>query len=69
LTLGALVLFVKKKDGTKPLDYDYKQLNRVTMKIKYPLPRMDDLFDKFKGAKMFLKIDIRLQYYQLRINE
>jgi len=39
------------------------------MKIKYPLPRMDDLFDKFKGAKKFLKIDIRLQYYQLRINE
>jgi hypothetical protein len=39
------------------------------MKIKYPLPRMDDLFDKFKGANKFLKIDIRLQYYQLRINE
>jgi hypothetical protein len=53
---GALVLFVKKKDGTFRLCIDYHQLNKVTVKKKYPLPRIDDLFDQLKGARVFSKI-------------
>ena len=56
---GALVLFVKKKDGTSRLCIDFRQLNKVTIKNKYPLSRIDDLFDQLKGAEIFLKIDIR----------
>jgi hypothetical protein len=67
--LGALVLFVKKKDGTLRLCIDYRQLNKVTVKNKYPLPRIDDLFDQLKGAKVFSKIDLSTGYYQLRIKE
>lgn len=66
---GALILFVKKKDGTFQLCSNYKQLNRVTVKNKYLLPQIDDLFDQLKGAKVFLKIDLRTWYYQLRIKE
>jgi hypothetical protein len=50
---------VKKKDGTLRLCIDFWQLNKVTIKNKYPLPRIDDLFDHLKGAKIFLKIDLR----------
>ncbi|WMV30002.1 hypothetical protein MTR67_023387 [Solanum verrucosum] len=57
---GATVLFVKKKDGTLRLCIDYRQLNRITIKNKYPLPRNDDLFDQLKGAKVLSKIDLRL---------
>jgi hypothetical protein len=63
------VLFVKKKDGTFRLCIDYRQLNKVMVKNKYPLPRIDDLFDQLKGARVFLKIDLRLGYHQLRIRE
>jgi hypothetical protein len=55
---GAPVLFVKKKDGTLRLCIDFQQLNKVTVKNKYPLPRIDDLLDQLKDAKIFLKIDL-----------
>jgi hypothetical protein len=60
---------VKKKDRILRLCIDYRQLNRVTVKNKYPLPQIDDLFDQLKGAKVFSKIDLRSEYYQLRIKE
>ena len=62
---GAPVLFVKKKDGSMRLCVDYRALNEVTIKNKYPLPRIDDLFDQLKGAKYFSKIG----YFQLKIRE
>ena len=52
------MLFVKKKDGTLRLCVDYRQLNKMTMKNKYPLPRIDDLFDQLKGVSVFSKIDL-----------
>lgn len=55
---GALVLFVKKKDESLKLCIDYRQLNKVTMKNKYPLPRIDDLFDQLQGTQCFSKIDL-----------
>ena len=55
---GALVLFVKKKDSTLRLCVDYSKLNKMTVKNKYLLPRIDDLFDQLKGASVFLKIDL-----------
>ena len=66
---GALMLFIKKKDGTLRLCVDYKQLNKMTVKNKYPLPMIDDLFDQLKGASVFLKIDLRSGYHQLRIKD
>jgi len=66
---GAQVLFVKTKDGTLRLCNDYHQLNKVTMKNKYPLPWINDLFDQLKGARVFSKIDLRAGYHQLRIKE
>jgi hypothetical protein len=66
---GAPVLFVKKKDGTFCLCIDYRQLNKVIVKNMYPLPRIDDLFDQLKGARVFSKIDLRSGYHQLRIKE
>jgi hypothetical protein len=67
--LGALVLFVRKKYGTLILCIDFRQLNKVTVKNKYPLPRIDDLFDQLKDAKIFSKIDLRSGYHQVRIKE
>jgi hypothetical protein len=64
---GAPVLFLKEKDGTLRLCIDYKQLNKVTIKNKYPLPRIDDLFDQLGGASIFSKINLRSRYHQVRI--
>jgi hypothetical protein len=61
------VLFVEKKDGTRRMCIDYLALNEVTIKNKYPLSRIEDLFDQLRGANMFSKIDLRSGYYQLRI--
>ena len=59
---GVPVLFVKTKDGTLRLCVDYRQLNKVTIRNKYPLPRIDDLFDQLQGARVFSKIDLRSGY-------
>jgi hypothetical protein len=66
---GAPVLFVEKKDGTQRMCVDYRSLNEVTIKNKYPLPRIEDLFDQMKGASIFSKIDLRSGYHQLKIRE
>ena len=66
---GAPVLFVKKKYDTLRLYIDYRKLKRVTVKNKYPLPRIDDLFDQLKGARYFSKTDLRTGYHQLRVRE
>ena len=63
------MLFVKKKDGTLRLCIDYRQLNKVTIRNKYPLPRIDDLFDQLRGASVFSKIDLRSGYHQLKVKE
>ena len=60
---------MKKKDGTLRLCIDYRQLNKVTVKNKYPLPRIDDLFDQMRGAKVFSNIDFRFGYHQVRIKD
>jgi hypothetical protein len=61
------VIFVPKKDDTQRLCMDYRALNEVTVKNKYPLPRIDDLFDQLCGACVFSKIDLRSGYHQLKI--
>jgi hypothetical protein len=64
---GAPIIFVPKKDGTQRMCVDYRSLNEVTIKNKYPLPWIDDLFDQLKGACVFSKIDLRSRYHQLKI--
>jgi hypothetical protein len=66
---GAPVLFVEKKDGTQRMCVDYRSLNEVTIKNKYPLSRIEDLFDQMKGASVFSKIDLRSGYHQMKIWE
>ena len=66
---GASILFAKKKDKTLRLCIDYRQLNRVTIKNRYPLPRIDDLFDQLKGVRVYSKIDLNFGYHQLRVRE
>jgi hypothetical protein len=66
---GASVLFVEKKDGTKRMCVNYRSLNEVTIKNKYPLPWIEDLFHQMKGASSFSNIDLRSGYPQLKIRE
>ncbi|GJR85541.1 putative reverse transcriptase domain-containing protein [Tanacetum coccineum] len=66
---GASVLFVKKKDGSMRKCIDYHKLNKLTVKNRYPLPRIDDLFDQLQGAHYFSKINLRSGYHQLRVHE
>ncbi|GKE56119.1 putative reverse transcriptase domain-containing protein, partial [Tanacetum coccineum] len=66
---GAPVLFVKKKDGSFRMCNDYRELNKLTIKNRYPLPKIDDLFDQLQGSEFFSKIDLRSGYHQLRVHE
>src|SRR3954464_10040128 len=62
------ILFVNKKDGGNSLCTDYRNLNDVTIKNKYPFPKIEDLFDQLTGAKVFSKIDLKTGYHQLNIH-
>ncbi|GJT68561.1 putative reverse transcriptase domain-containing protein [Tanacetum coccineum] len=66
---GAPVLFVKKKDGPFQMCIDYRELNKLTVKNRYPLPRIDDLFDQLRGSSVYSKIDLRSGYHQLQVRE
>jgi hypothetical protein len=66
---GSPVLFVDKRDGTIRLCVDYRKLNEVTIKNKYPLPKIEDVFDQLNGARVFSKIDLRAGYHQLKVRE
>ncbi|GJX44817.1 putative reverse transcriptase domain-containing protein, partial [Tanacetum coccineum] len=66
---GAPVLFVKKKDGSFRMCIDYRELNKLNVKNRYPLPTIDDLFDQLQGSQFFSKIDLRSGYHQLRVHE
>ena len=66
---GAPVLFTKKKDKTLRLCIDNQQLKRVTIKNRYPMPRIDGLFDQLRGARVYSKIDLRTRYHQLRVRD
>ena len=66
---GAPVLFIKKKDRSMRMCIDYRQLNKLTIKNKYPLPRINDLFDQLRRASVFSKIDLHSGYHQLRVKK
>jgi hypothetical protein len=65
----ALVLFVKKKDKSMRMCIDYQELNKVTIKNQYPLPRIDDLLDQLQGARVFSKVNLCSSYHQVRVKE
>jgi hypothetical protein len=67
--LGASVLFVKKKDGSMRMCIDYRELNKVMIKNRYPLPRIDDLLDQLQGVRVFFKVDLHSGYHQVRVKE
>nr|GEY07170.1 putative reverse transcriptase domain-containing protein [Tanacetum cinerariifolium] len=67
--VGAPVLFVKKRDGSFRMCIDYRELNKLTVKNCYPLPRIDDPFDQLQGSSIYSKIDLRSGYHQLRVRE
>lgn len=64
---GAPIILVRKKDGCTWLCIEYHQLNKVTIKNKYPFSLIDDLLDQFEGARVFLKIDLRSGYHQIQV--
>ena len=64
---GCIAIFVKNKDGTLRMCVDYRPLNAVTIKNKYPLPRINTLFDQLAGVKVFSKIDLRSRYHKIKI--
>ncbi|GJV88308.1 putative reverse transcriptase domain-containing protein [Tanacetum coccineum] len=66
---GAPIVFVKKKDGSFRMCIDYRELNKLTIKNHYPLPRIDDLFDQLQGSSVYSKIDLRSGYHQLRVKD
>nr|GEW05245.1 putative reverse transcriptase domain-containing protein [Tanacetum cinerariifolium] len=66
---GAPIFFVKKNDGSFRMCIDYRELNKLTVKNRYPLPRIDDLFDQLQGSSVYSKIDLRSGYHQLRVQE
>jgi len=63
------VLLVKRKDGSRSMCIDYRELNKVSIKNKYPLPMIDDLFDQLSRAKVFSKLDLRSEYHQLKLKK
>ena len=67
--MGALKFFVKKKDGSLRMCIDYRQLNKVIIKNKYPIPMVDELFDQLQGASHFSKIDLRSDNHQLSVRD
>ncbi|GKE80956.1 putative reverse transcriptase domain-containing protein [Tanacetum coccineum] len=69
LTLGSSGLFVKKKDESFQMCIDYQELNKLKVKSRYPLPRIDDLFDQLQGSSIYSKINLRSGYHQLRVRE
>nr|GEV27054.1 putative reverse transcriptase domain-containing protein [Tanacetum cinerariifolium] len=68
-TVGSSVLFIKKKDGSFHMCIDYRELSKLTVKIRYPLPKINDLFDQLQGSCVYSKINLRLGYHQLRVRE
>ncbi|GKD06746.1 putative reverse transcriptase domain-containing protein [Tanacetum coccineum] len=66
---GAPVLFLKKKDGSFRICIDYRELNKLTVKNRYPLPRIEDLFDQLEGSSVYSKIDLRIGYHQLKVRD
>ena len=66
---GAPLLFVRKKDGSLRMCINYRQLNKVSINNKYPIPMIDELFDQLQGASQFSKIDLRSGYHQLRVRD